>query len=173
MMNETRRGGPIRTAGLARWLLSQRLMVRAPILLFRGHLGFLFGSRLLLLEHRGRVSGRPRWVVLEVIDHPTAKRFVVASGFGRRAQWLLNVEHDPRVHVSIGARGRTAGTAHILPVREAADALQGYAARHPRSWGSLRPVLEATFGAPIDLHEPEIPLVALDLDHISRRTRRA
>jgi hypothetical protein len=50
-------------------LHSQRL-VRAPIWLYRHGLGWLFGSRLLMLEHVGRKSGQPRYVVLEVIGHP-------------------------------------------------------------------------------------------------------
>lgn len=44
-----------------------RWFVRAPIWLFRARLGFLLGSRLLMLEHLGRKSGGRRHVVLEVV----------------------------------------------------------------------------------------------------------
>ena len=63
-------------------LLRVRWIVRAPIWLFRARLGFLFGTRLLMLEHVGRSSGLRRQVVLEIVDHPTPSRHVVVSGFG-------------------------------------------------------------------------------------------
>lgn len=59
-------------------LLRVRWLVRAPIGLYRAHLGFLFGSRLLMLEHTGRKSGTRRYVVLEVVGHPRPGTYVVA-----------------------------------------------------------------------------------------------
>jgi hypothetical protein len=56
---------------LAARLLGVRWFVRAPIWLFRARLGFLAGSRLIMLEHIGRTSGQRRYVVLEVVDHPS------------------------------------------------------------------------------------------------------
>ena len=56
----------------ARWaaaLLRVRWLVRAPIWLYRAGLGFVFGSRFLLLQHRGRRTGQVRQVMLEVVDH--------------------------------------------------------------------------------------------------------
>jgi hypothetical protein len=41
-------------------LLRSRWFVRPPIWLFRAWRGFLFGGRLLLLEHFGRKSGATR-----------------------------------------------------------------------------------------------------------------
>lgn len=55
---------------LATRALRNRRLMRAPIWLYRARLGFLFGSRMLLLEHTGRRSGARRYVVLEVIDPP-------------------------------------------------------------------------------------------------------
>ena len=49
-------------AGLTRFLF------RVPIHLYRLRLGWLFGSRLLLLNHIGRVSGKPRQTILEVAE---------------------------------------------------------------------------------------------------------
>jgi hypothetical protein len=41
--------------------LHTRWVVRTPIGLYRAGLGFVFGSRLLMLEHRGRSSGARRF----------------------------------------------------------------------------------------------------------------
>jgi hypothetical protein len=70
----------------ARVLRNRRLM-RAPIWLYQARLGFLFGSRMLLLEHIGRKTGARRYVVLEVVGHARPGTYVVVSGFGDRAQW--------------------------------------------------------------------------------------
>jgi deazaflavin-dependent oxidoreductase (nitroreductase family) len=48
--------------------------------------------------HR-RKSGLGRYVVLEVVDHPTPDSYVVASGFGEKAQWFRNVKANPRMRV--------------------------------------------------------------------------
>jgi hypothetical protein len=70
-------------------VLANRALMRAPIWLYRARLGFLFGSRTLMLEHIGRNSGARRYVVLEVVGHPTPDVYVIASGFGLRAPELL------------------------------------------------------------------------------------
>jgi hypothetical protein len=62
---------------------SRRLVLRAPVYVYRLGLGWLFGNRLMLLNHLGRASGRRHQTILEVADHaPTDGSFVVASGWG-------------------------------------------------------------------------------------------
>jgi len=98
-------------------LLRVRWFVRAPIWLYRARLGFVYGSRLLLLEHTGRSSGLRRYVVLEIVDHPAPDRYVVVAGFGDGAQWYRNVEVNPQVHVRLGSRKSAPAVAHCLDVR--------------------------------------------------------
>lgn len=57
-------------AGGGARLLRSRTLMRAPIWTYRAGLGFVFGSRLLMLEHIGRKSSLPRQVVLEVVGRP-------------------------------------------------------------------------------------------------------
>ena len=45
----------------------RRLVFRAPLHAYHARLGWLFGQRLLLLHHTGRVTGKPREVILEVV----------------------------------------------------------------------------------------------------------
>jgi deazaflavin-dependent oxidoreductase (nitroreductase family) len=139
-------------------MLGVRWFVRAPIWLFRARLGFLFGRRLLMLEHTGRKSGARRYVVLEVVSR-IPDGYVVASGFGARAQWFRNVRANPRVRVYTGARKPAPATARLLTPAEAQEAMDGYAASHPRSWAALAPVFETTLGA----RAHELPLIALEL----------
>ncbi|TFV61450.1 nitroreductase family deazaflavin-dependent oxidoreductase [Mycobacterium sp. PS03-16] len=141
------------------WALHRRALVRAPIWLYRSGLGGLLGSRLLMLEHIGRRTGVPRYVVLEVLTRPDADTYVVASGFGTRAQWFRNVLAEPRVRVWSGGRRDAPATATVLPTPQADEVLQGYAARHPRAWEALTPTLEQALGQPITTHDTALPLV--------------
>lgn len=143
--------------------LRNRLFVRAPLRVYRARLGFLFGSRLLMLEHTGRTTGAVRRAVLEVVGHPDPGTYVVASGFGGRAQWYRNVLADPRVRVAVSWHGPAPATARALPAEEAAALLAAYRMRHPRWWRAFRPILENTLGTGIDDQGAALPMVALHL----------
>lgn len=138
--------------------LQTRWFVRAPIWLFRARLGFLMGSRILLLEHTGRISGKARTVVLEVVAHPDRDVFVIVSGFGDRAQWYRNVRAQPAVHVSSGFRRHVPARATALDPDESAAMLRQYATAHPASWKFLKGAIEKATGDVQDL-----PMVRLDL----------
>lgn len=150
--------------GAASRLLRTRRLVRAPIWLYRARLGFLFGSRLLMLEHIGRTSGRRRYVVLEVVDRPSPDRWIVAAGFGEHAQWLRNTEVNPNVRIYRSSRKAAPAIASRLDPTAAAAALRRYAAVHPRAWNALRPVFEQTLGARIGDEGTDLPMVALDCE---------
>ena len=73
-----------------------RALFRLPIHLYRLRLGWLFGNRLLLLNHIGRVSGKTHQTVLEVAEHNAADdSYTVASGWGPTAAWYRNILHNP------------------------------------------------------------------------------
>ena len=139
--------------------LRTRWLVRAPIGLYRAGLGFLFGSRMLLLQHTGRTSGQARYVVLEVVEHPAADQYIVVSGFGVKSQWYRNVQADPRVRVSCGTRRSAPARATLLSHDESAAVLRRYAAAHPKAWANLRATIEHAVGGPVD----SLPMVRLDL----------
>jgi deazaflavin-dependent oxidoreductase (nitroreductase family) len=122
-------------------------------------LGFLFGHRMLMLEHIGRKSGARRYAVLEVVDRPGADTYVIVSGFGERSQWYRNVVADPRVRVSIGLRYRAPAVATPLSAQAAEQTLDRYAAQHPRTWRTLQQAMVAALDTP-DLR---LPMVRLDL----------
>jgi deazaflavin-dependent oxidoreductase (nitroreductase family) len=136
-----------------------RWLVRAPIRLYQARLGFVLGSRFLMLEHVGRKSGLKRYVVLEVAGHPSPSKYVVASGFGTRAQWFRNVQANPTVRVYLRSGEPVSATARPLPREEASAALAHYKTRHPKAWAKAKPVCEAALGATID----QMPFVALDI----------
>ncbi|MEE6179564.1 nitroreductase family deazaflavin-dependent oxidoreductase [Mycobacterium sp. 050134] len=152
-----------RLAALGARLLRSRRLMRAPIWIFRARAGALFGSRILMLEHTGRKSGLPRHAVLEVVGHPSPNAWIVVSGFGRKTQWLRNIEANPRVRVYVGSKPPRQATARPLTQDEVDRTLAAYRTGHPRAWERFRPVLEATLGAPVTETGTPLPMVELRL----------
>lgn len=118
-----------------------RLMYRAPIWLYRAHLGFLLGQRFLLLNHVGRQSGKPRQAVLEVANYlPEQDTYIVASGFGFKSDWYLNVKAQPDVTIQAGRR-QLAVTAKLLSPEESGEQMADYYRRHPTAARNLSRLL--------------------------------
>lgn len=107
-----------------------RLLYRAPIAAYKAHLGWLFGNRFLLLHHTGRVTGKDRQVVLEVVEHdPHTDTYTVASGWGPTAAWYRNVLVTPQSTIEVNGRV-IAVTAVPLSADEGAEVFTRYAVRH-------------------------------------------
>ena len=112
-------------------------VLHAPRALYRWRLGWLLGRRFLLLEHVGRITGRRRRTVLEVMDHDaTTGRAVVMSGWGKTSDWYRNVEVAGRAKVTLG-RKTMLMDALVLDPEEAAAVLAAYERRN--RW--IRPVI--------------------------------
>lgn len=83
----------------------KKFFFRAPLFLYRMGLGGLLGQRFLLLNHTGRKSGQPRQTVLEVVNHDkTNDTYFIASGFGKKSDWYLNILTHPKVEIQVGWR---------------------------------------------------------------------
>lgn len=110
-----------------------RALFRLPVYLYRWHLNLVLGTRFLLLNHRGRVTGQPRQAVVEVVArNPTTDCFVICSAFGEQSQWYRNLLAEPDASIVVGRRTLAV---HASPLsREAGeDAMLDYARRHPRA----------------------------------------
>ncbi|MEQ4300175.1 nitroreductase family deazaflavin-dependent oxidoreductase [Plantactinospora sp. B6F1] len=107
----------------------RRRLWRLPIWFYRMRLGRLLGDRVMLLSHVGRVSGRRREAVIEVVEHDE-RGYVAASGFGPRADWYRNVMKTPEATIQVGGR-RIEVTAAPLPTDVGAEIMARYAPRHP------------------------------------------
>ena len=95
-------------------------------------LGWLSGNRLMLVNHLGRVSGNPRRVIVEIVNHdPIDDGHLAVSGFGPTAAWYQNVLRTPNVTIQVGRR-TIAATAAPVSADEGAELMARYAVRHPR-----------------------------------------
>ena len=117
------------------------------------------GPRVLMLEHRGRTSGVPRFVCLEVVDRPSANLIIVASGFGARAQWYRNLQAHPTCRVSVGWDSGLPARARLMSDGESSATLMRYQQAHPRAWRRLQGVIEEARGQPVI----GLPMVELQL----------
>jgi deazaflavin-dependent oxidoreductase (nitroreductase family) len=111
--------------GIFRWL------ARLPIWLYHLRLGWVLGDRFLLLTHIGRLSGLPRQVVLEVVQHnKDTGVYYVAVGFGEKSDWYRNILKTPGVKVCTGRR-QWAARANKASPELAEQVILDYARRHP------------------------------------------
>ena len=156
-MSQTRTAAPDLIARIADRFFQTRWLVRMPIALYRAGFGFLFGKRLLMLEHTGRTSGARRLVVLEVLGRPAPGEYVIISGFAGKSQWYRNITANPRVRVSTGFRRNMAALAEPMPRAESAAVLRSFIEHHPRDWKKMQPVFEHVCGRPVDA----MPMVRL------------
>lgn len=129
-----RRRSMVSQRPLPAWM---RALFAAPRTLYEHHLGWMLGYRFLCLSHMGRRSGRRYRTVLEVLSYePERPRVVVMSGFGERADWLLNLQAGGFGEVETGRR-RFVADYRRLPADEAELVLAAYERRN--RW--LRPIL--------------------------------
>ena len=141
-----------------------RLGWRAPIWFYRLGLGGLLGERFVLINHTGRKSGKPRQAVVEVVYRaPETGAYVVASGFGEKADWYQNLKAHPEVTIQVGRKRMTA-RAERLSLPQATEVMLDYNRRHPAALRTLSGILGyRTDGSEADVHffASVIPIVAL------------
>lgn len=123
---------------------THRLLWRAPIWLYRLGLGFLFGKRFLLLTHIGRKSGLPRQAVVEIDAYdPQGNSYLIASGFGKKADWYRNIQKTPEVSIQVGNK-KMAALAKALTPEESGAAMVQYARQYPLAARRLTKMLGFT-----------------------------
>ncbi len=129
MLQRKREPRPLR--GWMRWL------ARLPVALYRARLGWLLGSRFLMLEHRGRRSGLTRRTVLEVVSHDPERRiYYVASAWGPKADWFRNIRAQPEAWIQVGNR-RWRIQAEPLPEAGAGEIFAEYGRKYPAALRAL------------------------------------
>jgi deazaflavin-dependent oxidoreductase (nitroreductase family) len=96
--------------GFLAWLL------RAPIWLYRFHLGGLLGNHVLLLTHIGRKTGQTHQTVIEVVQHDEASGiYYVASGWGEKSNWYKNLMANPSVTIQVKNKVYKAVAERVTP----------------------------------------------------------
>jgi len=106
-------------------------LFRVPVWFYRVGLGWLLGRRFLLLTHRGRITGRVRHAVLEVISFDTdSQESVVVSAYGSQADWYRNIRTSPALRIRTG-RLDYIPRQRFLTIEEASEVAVEFARNHP------------------------------------------
>ncbi|GAA0505877.1 hypothetical protein GCM10011581_31980 [Saccharopolyspora subtropica] len=118
-----------------------RWLARAPIPLYRHGFGWLVGSRIMVLEHRGRKTGKRRYAALEVLDREPGALLLV-SGYGPRSEWFRNIRANPSVRVWTGHVRAAPARAEVLSAAETRARLEAYRGERPRAAAALGRILD-------------------------------
>jgi deazaflavin-dependent oxidoreductase (nitroreductase family) len=102
-----------------------------------------------LLETTGRRSGEPRRV--PVGNGLRGRHFWIVAEHGRRANYVRNIEADPRVRVKVGRRWLS-GTANLLPEDDPRERLRML--KRPLNDVGLRAMASEMLVVRIDLDPP-------------------
>ena len=120
---------------------------RLPIWLFRLRLGPLMGHRMLLLTHKGRISGKERYAMLEVIKYEQATNtHYVASGFGEKSDWYQNISKTPDVTIQVG-NDKFPARAERLTLDKARAVFHDYTQAHPNAVRNLAKLVGYEIGS--------------------------
>lgn len=143
----------------------------APRIAYRVGLGWLFGHRVVLLEHRCRTTGRPLTTAVGVARwDPSARHIVVVAGAGPGTDWYRDVLAHPVVRVTIGHERNVLGCAVPLVDDEARTELERARARRPWIAGRVSRLLHRGRPHPGGVRHP--PAVVIDLAPPRRREHR-
>ena len=116
-------------------------LFRAPAYLYRSHLAWLFGKRIILLSHTGRRSGLRRHTVLEVVEYrEEGPEVVVANGFGPDSDWVRNIQAKADEEVTVGSQ-HFAASHRFLDEAEAITVIRDYEYRNR----FIAPIVRAGF----------------------------
>ena len=110
-----------------------RALYRLPLQLRRlGVRGYerLLGVEWIALTTRGRRSGRPHTVMLDVVGRDAAHDGWYVQPADARAAWVANARADPRVTVEIDGRPRAARAVEVTG-EEGATAVLRFIRGHP------------------------------------------
>jgi deazaflavin-dependent oxidoreductase (nitroreductase family) len=108
-----------------------KLLFRSPIRLFEMGLGWMFGNRLLLLNHIGRKTGQQRQVILEVAHHnKQTDTYIVNVGYGETSDWFRNIKKNPNVSIIVGRR-KIDARAEVLSPEEGGKIMVTFSREHP------------------------------------------
>jgi deazaflavin-dependent oxidoreductase (nitroreductase family) len=112
-----------------------RLIQFGPRIAYTLGLGPLVGRSLLLLTTFGRKSGRPR--VTPLVYEEQGNTIIVASARGQSADWLHNIQANPKVSIRVGRRQFDAIAEATTDPEKIADFLQRQIERNPTMFGAI------------------------------------
>ena len=133
-----------------------RVLLRVPVVVYRGPIADVLRSRcVLLLTTRGRRTGLPRTTAVSFM--PVDGHYVVFSGWGVGSGWYRNVRAHPEVWITVGRR-RMRARARLVEDPERRRGLMLQMQARSAGCGPPRPVRPLLKLARVFDYEAEISL---------------
>jgi deazaflavin-dependent oxidoreductase (nitroreductase family) len=118
-----------RPGRILRWLF------RVPLYLQRIGLGGwerLFGIRFMKITTKGRRTGKPHSVLIDILEHdPTKDVYYVQSAYGDRADWVRNIKTNPLFEAEVG-RNKFKARAQCVSAQKTSNLLINYIKNHKK-----------------------------------------
>jgi len=105
-------------------------MFKLPLLLYRLRLGWLFGTRFMLLTHVGRHSGKVRRTILAVVRFDATTKAIYAVSAWKGSDWYANIHAVPALEVAT-AFVRYVPIQRTLSPQEITTTFLNYRTQHP------------------------------------------
>jgi len=114
-----------------------RILFRMPVYAYRVGLGWIFGKRLILIDHVGRKTGKLHRVVVEVVEWEKGTgNVIVVAGYGEQTQWYKNLREQPNTTIQIGSR-KCAVAVELLAPQDREDIIARYLEKYGKLTGQL------------------------------------
>jgi len=107
-----------------------KLGFKVPVWLYRAHLGFLFGGRIIAIVHHGRTSGKRYVSGLEILTRRDGE-LLIFSAWGTRADWFRNIEAGGVDELWDGRKRYDDAAFRVIEPDEAVEVLATYERDHP------------------------------------------
>jgi len=103
---------------------------KLPLILYRLGLGWILGTRFMLLTHVGRQTGKVRRTILAVLSFDPKTREIIAISAWRASAWYYNIQAAPTLSVETGFT-RYAPIQRDLTPEEIATLFEEYCRKNP------------------------------------------
>ncbi|MEW6401422.1 MAG: nitroreductase family deazaflavin-dependent oxidoreductase [Chloroflexota bacterium] len=126
----------------------------------------LIGAQWMLITHTGRKSGRQYDSMVDVMDYdPSTDTFYIEAAYGRRADWVRNIQVNPVFEARVGRRKFKARAAP-LSSENTADMLVKFFHAKPAYTRSVMAMVGLKFSGEEDLRAiaPKLMLLAVHPD---------
>jgi deazaflavin-dependent oxidoreductase (nitroreductase family) len=105
----------------------------------------LIGVEWMLLTTVGRISGKKRYSMVDVLVHDKdADTYFIEVGFGKNSDWYRNILANPVFDAQVGRR-KFHATAEELPRERTADVMVDFVRRRPEYAKSVMKMVGITF----------------------------
>ncbi|MFN8414070.1 MAG: nitroreductase family deazaflavin-dependent oxidoreductase [Anaerolineales bacterium] len=141
-----------------------KFFLKVPVWLYKIGLGGwerMMGAEWMLIITKGRKTGKPREVMVDVMDYDSSTdTYYVESAYGARADWVRNIQAHPEFEARVGRR-KFKAQATILIGETTADQFVNFYRKKPVYTRSVMAMVGMNFNSEAELRTIASKLILL------------